>query len=112
MALASASLTSANTFDDPLRFFADCTGRLSAEMEHSWLLSDGRTDAAEHDYEVALGILEAMTTPTDATWVLSHRISAKAAQTALLHRATFQGDARSAQLAAQYVASCTSLILS
>jgi hypothetical protein len=73
-----------------LRLFATCTGRLSAAMEHQWLIGAdaGATQAARDAME---GLVQAATPPGDEARVMGWRVEAKLAQKALLARAAFGG---------------------
>jgi hypothetical protein len=77
--------------------FAACAGRYSAEMEHDWLLRPAQSPAAEARRDAFLDLLEAVAPDAvddgmPAHLPLSTRIEEKAAQSALLHRATFHLD--------------------
>lgn len=79
--------------------FANCTGRLSAQMEHQWLINDANADRTKAHRAAMLALLEA-TMPADrGRDVLARRIEAKQAQAVLLTRATFNNDADDAQWA-------------
>ncbi|MEL6957455.1 MAG: hypothetical protein AAGL89_00720 [Pseudomonadota bacterium] len=97
---------------DPLRYFASCTGRLSAQMEHEWLLSDPRADETEAQRAILIDLLRATMLPDQGHQVLNWRIEAKAAQAALLTRATFRDDDWAKDQAARFVRNCTSLLMS
>lgn len=98
-----------------LRLFATCAGRLSALMEHQWLLSDPASDQTALQRDSMLSLVAAMTTPDDAARALNWRIEAKAAQATLLARASFGTNettaARSAQRSDDLLAMCRSLLL-
>ena len=102
--------------DDPLQTFASCAGRLSAEMEHQWLMSDPATDRTEAQRASMLSLVEAIMTPDQGRDVLTWRIDAKQAHAVLLTRATFNDDADDAAWALNraeaYLAACTGLLLS
>lgn len=108
--------TAAWAYDDPLRTFADCAGRLSATMEHQWLLSDPASDRTQAQRAAMLSLIEAIMAPNQAPDVLTWRIDAKQAHAILLDRATFNDDAEDAawalSRAEQQVATCTGLLLS
>lgn len=101
---------------DPLRLFSTCTGRLSAQMEHEWLMSDPAAESSELAREVMISLLETVMSGDDGPRVLSWRIDAKHAQAALLTRATFNDDAEDARwarsLAVSEIAACKGLLLS
>ena len=106
VAIANASM---------LDVFASCTGRLSAQMEHQWLISDRGAGETERTRAEMSDILEALTAPEDAPRVLAIRINSKVAQAALLNRATFNQDDADAKWARRKaerdIATCTALIL-
>lgn len=83
---------------DPVMIFADCAGRFSAEMEHSWLMGH---DPAEVTRQRAMMIdLVDAARPADAgPAILATRIEAKFAQAALLQRASFTQDPQQARQA-------------
>ena len=86
---------------DPLTAeFAGCTGRLSALMEHQWLLSDPEADRTETRRAAMIALLDAVTPPDAALAALARRIEAKQAQAVLLTRATFGQDPAQAAFAA------------
>lgn len=100
---------------DLVHQFAVCTGRLSAEMEHSWLMYSDRADVAEAQRNAMADLLLAVTDRDNAVQVLSLRINSKAAHGALLARAAFAQDPKEADrarwLAARHVAGCTAFLL-
>lgn len=78
--------------------FAGCVGRMSAEMEHAWLVGNDPT-RIEADRLTFLSLLDA-TLPSGAErTALAHRIDAKMAQAALLTIGSFADDARRAEQA-------------
>jgi hypothetical protein len=111
--LAPAALTAAP--GDLTRQFATCTGRLSAQMEFQWLLSDAGSDRTEEERAAMISLLEAVVRPEDRRNALALRIEAKQAHTALLTRAHFNDDKAQATWAANRAAveigRCRSLIL-
>ena len=112
-AALQASMVCGQTLDP--RTFAICTGRLSALMEHEWLLSDSRADQTERQRDAMQEIAEAVTPPQEAAAALNLRIEAKQAQAALLSLATFSGNATTAGIAArrseELISECTALLL-
>ncbi|MEM1232826.1 MAG: hypothetical protein AAGH70_01740 [Pseudomonadota bacterium] len=94
--------------------FAGCVGRMSAEMEHAWLMGEDSENAAEHR-AVFLSLLEATMIQERARDLLAHRIAAKMSQASLLTVASLSGDENRAQRAEELsraqVASCTRLLL-
>ena len=97
---------------NPLYHFASCAGRLSAQMEHEWLLAKNEPSMTEHHREAMLDLLQATMRDGDGRQVLAWRIDAKAAHASLLTRATFKGDSWAAQRAIQMVQACTSIMMS
>ncbi|WP_460274823.1 hypothetical protein [Celeribacter sp. ULVN23_4] len=71
------------------REFAYCVGRLSATVEHQWLLSDPRSDSTLLHRTRMLSLLESVARPEQASQLLTLRLSAKVAHASLLQRATF-----------------------
>ncbi|MEM9756859.1 MAG: hypothetical protein AAF914_12730, partial [Pseudomonadota bacterium] len=110
-ACLSAGASHAETPDDPLRFFAHCTGRLAAEMSHRWLFADQSADDIEVIQRIVLDLLATLS-PTDAEReVLAWRVEARAAHAALLSRATFRGDPWASERAAREIARCTAFVV-
>ena len=95
--------------------FATCAGRLSALMEHQWLISDPAADVTALERDAMLSLVDAVVAPKDRASALGWRVGAKAAQAALLTRARFGTDARAAGLAArqaeEHLGQCRSLLL-
>lgn len=91
--------TAAKPEEDLLRRVTDCVGRLSAQIEHHWLLSDQPTDGIETQRAHLVDILDALVTPETARQVLSNRIDAKMAHASLLSHAAFSEDDRRARWA-------------
>ena len=113
MTLSMASATQA--LDDLTREFAYCTGRYSAEMEHSWLINDPAAEEQEARRASFVALLDAVASPETGRSILNHRISAKAAQAALLARASFAEDPeirqQSRTQASLLLESCDSFLL-
>lgn len=94
--------------------FATCAGRLSAEMEHRWLLVEP-VDEITAQRAALIDILDAVQPTGQGSEVLSWRVAAKMAHAALLTRATFGHDADDiawtrTRIDAQ-LAECTGLLL-
>lgn len=70
--------------DDPLYLFATCTGRLSALMEHQWIVDGPASDRTRQDRDAMLTLVEAAMRESQAVQVMAWRIEAKAAHSALL----------------------------
>lgn len=90
--------------------FATCTGRMSALVEHRWLMARDPAQAeAEH---AAMGdVLDAVLTPDTAIRAMEWRVTAKAAMRALLQRADLQNDTAARDRAAVLIGQCRRLIL-
>ncbi len=88
-ALASAAPAGAASPPlDPLTLdFATCAGRLSALMEHQWLLGDPASDTTEAHRAAMVELLDAVMPLGAEATVLSHRLFAKSAMAKLLARA-------------------------
>lgn len=99
--------------DDPLHFFATCAGRLSALMEHQWLVDGPASDVTKARRAALLDVVEALTPPDAATQVLVWRIEAKAAHATLLGQSR-HGDAatkaRAARRAQALESACTAYL--
>ncbi|MEM9475324.1 MAG: hypothetical protein AAGA71_08515 [Pseudomonadota bacterium] len=108
-------LSPASAARDLVRDFAVCTGRLSAEMEHSWLMQDGRGDATQTRRDAMADLLTAVTDADNALRVYDLRINAKLAHSSLLTQASFGPDRdqaeRARRLAKAHVAGCTAFLL-
>ena len=106
----------ATTGDSQLRTFANCAGRLTAQLEHAWLMHDDSAETIEDQRAQVVELLSAIMPQEAGRDVLNWRIDARAAQRALLQRATFTQDPSEAEwagnLAQQYVADCTGFLLS
>lgn len=94
--------------------FAACAGRLSAQVEHQWLMRDAAASVTGAQKDQFTDLLATVVTDQNATALLALRIEAKQAQATLLRRATFNADARDARWAgaraAQGIAACVSLV--
>ncbi len=100
--LVSLSLgvpAAASPADDLLRTFARCAGQLLAATEHAWLIQDPRAETYEGQRAAFLALLEAVTPEARAAEARSFRISARAAQRALLNQASFGADRQKASWA-------------
>ena len=97
--LCCGSGFAARADDSFLAHVATCVGRFSAQMEHHWLFQDTPTTRIETERAHLIDILEAVTTPENASDVLSMRIEAKLAHAALLTRAVFATQGKSSALA-------------
>lgn len=77
--------------DDPLRFFASCAGRISALMEHQWIVDGPASEATKARRADILDLVTALTPPGEEAQVMGWRVEAKAAHAALLAQ-TLYGD--------------------
>ena len=100
LAAPVAARADADLPDDPLRFFAACAGRMSALMEHQWIVDGPASEATKARRADILDLLTALTPPGQEARVMGWRIEAKAAHAALLAR-TWQDDAASTARAAR-----------
>lgn len=100
---------------DLVLVFAGCTGRLSAEMEHAWLMSDARADDFQAQRARFASILRAIMPADRARETLSYRVDVKLAHSAILTTARFGTNPRLSELAKQqarmHVRACTSMLL-
>lgn len=111
-----AATTSAQTNpSDPLYRFATCTGRLSAMVEHQWLMSDPKSDATAALRDDMVQLMDAAMADGQAQQAMAWRLEAKVAAAALLRRAAFGQDpalARwSQRRAVELVDGCRAIIL-
>jgi hypothetical protein len=90
----------ANTLIELSHTFAACVGRLSAQMEFQWLLSDPEADRTEAHRGAMIDLLEAVTPAEAARQALHVRLVAKQAHARLLTRAHFNDDPQDATWAA------------
>jgi hypothetical protein len=96
--------------DPLLREFAVCAGRMTAAVEHDWLMMQDPTGAqAAHDGLTAL--VGALALPEDQARVTRWRTEARSATRTLLERGTFQNDAAARDRAAALIAGCRALVL-
>lgn len=112
--VASASASAAdNAF---LNRVVDCVGRMSAQMEHHWLLADQSTTIIEKQRSDLIDVLDALTTSENASRVLTGRINAKLAHASLLTRSAFSKDPKSSAWATRQaersIAHCDQIALS
>lgn len=116
LALAAGITGAAAKADEAalLRDFTVCSGRLSAQMEHQWLMSDPGSDHTAALRSGMIALAEAVTPPGREAAAMAMRIEAKVAQAALLARARDpSGGAAAAQAArrsAELIDACTALL--
>lgn len=96
--------------------FTNCAGRLSAQMEHEWLMMDPASARTEALRAAMIGLVEAVMPLDRGRDVMALRIEAKQAQAALLTRATFQREKPGADWALvraeREIAACAALLVS
>ncbi len=111
--LGCAGVARAN--DDLVMVFAGCTGRISAEMEHAWLMNDPRADTLQSQRQRFVSILDAIMPSDRARALLSHRVETKLAHAAILTTARFGTNPRLSELAKQraqiQIQACQTLLL-
>lgn len=117
--VASGGLSYADTSQTRLalmKTFAQCAGRLSAQMEHQWMFDGVASDQTKLRRAAVIDLLDSMVSRDDGRTVLHWRIDAKMAHASLLTRATFNTDTsdakRAGQVAARLIAECDALMLS
>ncbi len=107
--------TAAIPDQDLLHRVTACVGRMSAQIEHHWLMSDQPTAQVETRRDHLEDILDALTSAEEATRILAERIEAKVAHASLLTQAAFSQDPRRAswaeKRAEQELAHCRSILL-
>ena len=89
-----------------------CAGRLSAHLEHQWLMQNPAADRTEAARDAMVALLEAVGDVDDAA-TLALRIEAKHAHAALLQRATFgrlRNGAEAGRRADMRISACTRLV--
>ena len=110
-ALAVGFVTVSPASADPLlREFSVCAGRLSALMEHQWLVDGPASEATSRQRDAMLALVEAVLPPEAAPRAMHWRIEAKVAQAALLNRARFAKDPVAEARAADLVRQCLALV--
>lgn len=111
-----AGSASADVGPDLVPLFARCTGRLSAMVEHQWLIEDGDADQTDRARDAMADLLAASTPPGKEVMAMALRIEAKAAMANLLSQARFARDHMRADWARRRVggmlADCTALMIS
>lgn len=85
--------------------FASCAGRLSAEIEHAWLIGDDRAGQLETRRARFVDLVNASATDTEDPNLLNRRIEAKVAHAQLLSLVAFSPDADRSAWALQRVRS-------
>ncbi len=112
----AASAEPAFAAEELMRTFATCAGRLSAQMEHEWLLSAPSADQTEAQRDGMVALLDTFATDETARIAMRFRVEAKHAQSVLLNQATFARDQRAASRAARraeaQISACRALLIS
>ena len=102
------------SLNDLSRDFANCSGRMSAMVEHGWLVQDPMSEIYAENREAFLQLLEAIGSSDDPV-TLGRRIEAKAAMKSVLREATFgQNQVRSRYAERQveaHVSACRQMLL-
>ncbi len=95
--------------------FAGCAGRMSAEMEHAWLLSESGSETIMAQRETFASLVSAVMEPGEGRAILAHRIQTKHAHARLLQQAVFSQDEtqaeRAERIAVTFVSTCQSMLL-
>jgi hypothetical protein len=96
--------------DDMALRLADCAGRLVAQMEHEWLVSDPAAAGTEGLLDAVGAVLDLMA--PGGTVATNHSlVSARAAHRQLLSAGRFGGDPRALQAAQDYILGCAALVV-
>ena len=94
--------------------FAGCAGRMSAELEHSWMFQEAAHDTFEREMHHFTDMVEALA-PSDGSAVLHYRIETKFAHANLLQQAAFGSDPNLSQRARVqaelHLSTCRNLLL-
>jgi hypothetical protein len=111
--LASLCLTFASALPlhaDDLKTFALCTGRLSALMEHQWLMQDPAANVTQRQRDAFADLIAAVEAPDQARRSMALRIEAKVATAAALQAADFGGQPMARLRVMAQVKSCLRLL--
>lgn len=113
--ISAVSATQSVALDGLSKTFAGCVGRMSAEMEHAWLINSDAADDFEAQRLTFISLLDAVTPPEQARKALAMRVDAKLAHAALLTTASFgttaQRSTQAKQRARWHVGLCRRLLL-
>jgi len=88
---------------------ADCTGRMSAELAHQWLMRDAGAAETQRLRDDLADVLAALVDRDAARGLMARRLEAKAAHAALLQRSVFNPDPVDAAWAARHAARAVGL---
>lgn len=115
LAVTLASMAQASDRNELAEIIASCTGRLSAELEFAWLMSDPDVDRIEIQRTRFVDILESLGPPADPQRQLAVQIETKMAHARLLTTAYFGGDTAHAAWAKRHAVlqrkSCQNMLL-
>ncbi len=115
LSLAVVGAAAAASTTDQWRYFAVCTGRLSAVTEFQWLVQDPGADATEARRDAMAALLEAALPTGAAVVAMDWRLQAKVAEAWLLSRARFGQSGPAAdwarEQAAKLAQDCAALLL-
>ncbi len=108
-------MTEAAASDGLFKTFAGCVGRMSAEMEHAWLLNTESADKLKAQRMTFISLLDAVTPAGREREALIVRVDTKMAHASLLTTASFGTTptrSRHAQRRAErLVSQCRALLL-
>lgn len=113
LAAPAAAQTDSDIPDNPLHFFATCAGRMSALMEHQWLVDGPASDITKARRSAVLDVVASLTPPGQEAQVMAWRVEAKAAHATLLGQSrhgTPAAMARAAHQAQALEAACTAYL--
>lgn len=97
----------------PEHLFATCAGRLSALTEFQWLTDGPASEQTARQRDAMVALAEAAAPDAARPHLITWRVNAKAALTALLQRAAFGSDpeGHAARRAERLVTACRALLL-
>jgi hypothetical protein len=111
----AATTSAQSNLSDPLYLFASCTGRLSAMVEHQWLIGDPGSDGTAALRDGMVQLMDAAMAEGQAQQAMAWRLEAKVAAAGLFNRALFSQNpavaAWSRQRAMTLIEECRALIL-
>jgi|SRR6056297_4217365 len=97
---------------NPLQFFSDCLGRVSALRVDRESHADTSGAAQAEAMRVVLAeLVQTMTPPGGGPQVLTWRAEARAAQATLMTQAALNADRRAEELAQRLIARCAGMIV-
>jgi len=104
-----------NDSQSMVRIFAECSGRLTAAVEHQRMFFGEASPDLEQAQVAMFAVLEAATPPDMNRSVISWRVSARAAQNALMSQATLSFNQQTSTWAQQrsdrLLADCQSFVI-